>query len=144
MVLLVMTVGGTGVGPTKAHSVPRSPVVPDSIPAACLPPGTVGRASRWAVVHRGGQVTAVSPRCRHQLADLSKGALDAHGCLVCPWHGSRYDVDTGAMAQGPRGILGYVGRTVGCTQAVKAYAGLLRLARRTLTRRGDDLVVDAR
>ena len=118
--------------------------MPDSIPAACLPPGTVGRARRWAVVHRGGQVTAVSPRCRHQLADLSKGTLDADGRLVCPWPGSRSDVDTGAMAQGQRGILGCVGRIVRCTQAVEAYAGLLRLARRPLTRRGDDLVVDAR
>lgn len=34
----------------------------------------------------------MSRRCRHQLADLAHGSLDADGCLVCPWHGSRYDV----------------------------------------------------
>lgn len=115
---------------------------PDSIPASSLPPGTVGRAGRWAVVNRGGTVTAVSPRCRHQLADLSKGTLDADGCLVCPWHGSRYDVDTGSMVEGPKGFLGYVGRTPGYTQAVKAYGALLTLRRRTVSRRGEQLVVD--
>lgn len=115
----------------------------DSVPASSLPPGAVGRAGRWAVVNRGGQVTAVSPRCRHQLADLSKGTLDASGCLVCPWHGSRYDLDTGAMVEGPHGILGYVGRTPGYTQLVLAYARFLRLARRTVSRRGDRFEVDA-
>ncbi|MCW2616208.1 MAG: Rieske (2Fe-2S) iron-sulfur domain protein [Frankiales bacterium] len=115
---------------------------PDSIPAASLPPGAVGRAGRWAVVNRGGTVTAVSPRCRHQLADLSKGSLDAHGCLVCPWHGSRYDVDTGAMVEGPKGFLTYVGRTPGYTQLVKAYGTVLRLARHTVSRQGERYVVD--
>ena len=38
---------------------------------------------------------SVSSRCRHQLADLSKGTLDKDGCLVCPWHGFDFDLDTG-------------------------------------------------
>ena len=48
----------------------------------------------------------MSARCRHQLGDLSKGALDG---LVCPWHGSRHDVDSGQMVSGPKEFLCDVG-----------------------------------
>ena len=112
-----------------------------SIPTSSLPPGTVGRAGKWAVVNRGGTVTAVSPRCRHQLADLSRGTLDADGCLVCPWHGALYDVDSGAMVQGPRGLLWYVGKTPGYTQLVLAYGAVLKLRRRAVAVAGDRFVV---
>ena len=113
-----------------------------SVPTSSLPEGTVGRAGPWTVAHRrGGQVTAVSSRCRHQLADLSKGTLDRDGCLVCPWHASRYDLDTGAMVSGPQGFLGYVGRTPGYTQVVRAYGRFLTLRRRLVSRDGDTFVV---
>ena len=112
------------------------------IPASSLPEGSVGRAGPWTVANRKGQVTAVSSRCRHQLADLSKGTLDKDGCLVCPWHASRYDLDTGKMVSGPRGFLTYVGRTPGYTQLVKAYGLVLKLRRRPVRREGADLVVD--
>ena len=112
------------------------------VPAADLLPGTVGRAGPWAVVNRDGRYTAVSRRCRHQLGDLSGGSLDKDGCLVCPWHGARYDVDTGEMVEGPRGFLGYHGPTPGYTQAVKAYSQVLKLRVRRAFRRGDDVVVE--
>jgi nitrite reductase/ring-hydroxylating ferredoxin subunit len=113
-----------------------------SVPTASLPPGSVGRAGPWTVVRkRDGAATAVSSRCRHQLADLSKGALDKEGCLVCPWHGARYDVDSGAMVEGPKGLLWYQGRTPGYTQLVKAYSQVLKLRRRSVAQQGDDLVV---
>jgi nitrite reductase/ring-hydroxylating ferredoxin subunit len=73
------------------------------------------------------EVFAVSRFCRHQLADLSEGTVDADGCLVCPWHQSRYDVSDGRMVSGPRGFLGYHGPTPGYTQFVKAYGTKLRL-----------------
>ena len=113
-----------------------------SVPSASLLPGSVVRVGRWAVARRrDGSVRAVSARCRHQLADLSQGSLDKDGCLVCPWHGSRYDLDSGAMVQGPRGFLWYVGKTPGYTSFIKAYGGVLRLRRRDVTEVGDDLVV---
>lgn len=112
-----------------------------SIPAVDLPEGSVGRAGPWTVAHRGGDLRAVSSRCRHQLADLSQGSLDKDGCLVCPWHGSRYDLDTGAMMQGPRGFLWYVGRTPGYTQLIRAVGLVAVLRRRRLVRDGDRLVV---
>jgi nitrite reductase/ring-hydroxylating ferredoxin subunit len=112
------------------------------IPARDLPPGAVRRAGPWAVGNRGGEPFAVSRRCRHQLGDLSKGTIDADGCLVCPWHQSRYDVTTGQMVTGPRGFLGYHGRTPGYTQLVRSYGRVLRLQVRKVLHRGDDIVVE--
>ena len=112
-----------------------------TLPAADLPPGAVRRAGPWTVANRDGDVRAVSSRCRHQLADLSEGSLDRDGCLVCPWHGSRYDLDSGEMVSGPRGFLWYVGKTPGYTQLVRAYGRVLVLRRRTVERQDDRLVV---
>jgi len=114
----------------------------DRIPASQLPPGAVRRAGNWAVGNRDGEYFAVSRRCRHQLADMSEGSIDADGCLVCPWHGARYDVGTGRMVRGPRGFLGYHGPTPGYTQFVRGYAKVLRLRVRRALRRGDDVVVE--
>lgn len=71
---------------------------------ADLPPKTVTGAGGWAVGNSGDSYFAVSRRCRHLFADLSKGTVDSKGCLVCPWHGSRYDVKTGRMVRGPQGV----------------------------------------
>jgi nitrite reductase/ring-hydroxylating ferredoxin subunit len=114
----------------------------DRIPAAQLPPGTVRRVGDWAVGNADGEYFAVSRRCRHQLADLAEGSIDADGCLVCPWHQSRYDVGTGEMVEGPRGFLGYHGPTPGYTQFVLTYAKWLRLRVRRAVRRGEDVVVE--
>lgn len=115
---------------------------PDRIPAADLPPGTVRRVGDWAVGNRDGSYFAVSRRCRHQLADLSEGTVDADGCLVCPWHQSRYDVRTGEMVEGPHGFLGYHGPTPGYTQLVAFLGRIARLRVRRATRRGDDVVLE--
>jgi nitrite reductase/ring-hydroxylating ferredoxin subunit len=115
---------------------------PSSIPAEDLPPGAVRRAGPWAVGNRDGELFAVSRRCRHQLADLSKGTVDSDGCLVCPWHQSRYDVRTGEMVAGPQGFLGYQGRTPGYTQLVLAYGRRLRLRVGRAVRRGSGIVVE--
>jgi len=69
-----------------------------------LPPGAVSEAGRYAVGNSDGDLFAVTRRCRHLRADLAKGSIDADGCLVCPWHGAKYDVSTGRMTRGPQGI----------------------------------------
>lgn len=115
----------------------------DRLPAADLPPGAVRGADGWAVGNRGDdRYFAVSRRCRHQLADLAEGTIDAAGCLVCPWHQSRYDVRTGEMVEGPRGFLGYHGPTPGYTQLVRAIGQLARLRVRRAVRDGDDVVLE--
>jgi nitrite reductase/ring-hydroxylating ferredoxin subunit len=107
-----------------------------------VPPRAVRPLGRWAVGNADGEYFAVSRRCRHQLADLAHGSVDARGCLVCPWHGSRYDVRTGAMVAGPKGFLWYRGRTPGYTQAVLAYGRRLRLRVGRVVRRAGRLTVE--
>jgi nitrite reductase/ring-hydroxylating ferredoxin subunit len=72
--------------------------------AAELGPGVVRGAGRYAVGNASGELFAVSRRCRHLGADLAKGSIDREGCLVCPWHGARFDVSTGRMTRGPQGV----------------------------------------
>lgn len=73
-------------------------------PAAELVPGVVRGAGRYAVGNAGGELFAVTRRCRHLRADLADGSVDQQGCLVCPWHGARYDVVSGRMKRGPQGF----------------------------------------
>ena len=89
---------------------------------------------------RHAEVTHLSGR--HQLADLSKGRVAADGCLVCPWHGARYDTRTGAMVDGPQGILFYRGRTPGYSALVLAYAKHLGLRVGRVVRRAGRITVE--
>jgi 3-phenylpropionate/trans-cinnamate dioxygenase ferredoxin component len=56
-----------------------------------------------AVGISAGKPFAVSNRCRHLFASLGEGEVTTEGCLQCPWHGARYDVETGKMVRGPQG-----------------------------------------
>lgn len=76
-------------------------------PAEELPPGKVTGSGHYAVGNNGDYF-AVSRRCRHLGADLAEGSIDEDGCLVCPWHQSKYDVDTGQMVRGPQGVFAAV------------------------------------
>jgi nitrite reductase/ring-hydroxylating ferredoxin subunit len=73
-----------------------------------LQPGVVRGAGHYAVGNAGGELFAVSRRCRHLRADLAQGSIDEEGCLVCPWHGAKYDVTTGRMTLGPQGAFAKV------------------------------------
>jgi 3-phenylpropionate/trans-cinnamate dioxygenase ferredoxin component len=76
--------------------------------AAELGPGTVRGAGPWVVLNVDGQRVALSRRCRHLRADLAEGHIDEQGCLVCPWHGARYDITNGRMVRGPQGVFARV------------------------------------
>ena len=73
-------------------------------PRVELAPGHVIGCGPYAVGNVDGELFAVSRRCRHLGADLTKGHLDEHGRLVCPWHQSAYDVGSGQMVRGPQGL----------------------------------------
>ena len=74
---------------------------------ADLPAGSVTGVGDYAVGNNG-DFFAVSRRCRHLGADLADGSIDDDGCLVCPWHGAKYDVGTGRMVRGPQGVFGKI------------------------------------
>lgn len=108
-------------------------------PAADLPPGTVRGDGKYAVGNAGGEYFAVTRRCRHLRADLAGGSIDADGCLVCPWHQSKYDVSTGRMVRGPQGIFAKI---PGLGAAFKALTKVLPLGRATVTVRDGDVYLE--
>ncbi len=97
-----------------------------------LPPGKVTGAGSWAVGNAQGELFAVSRRCRHLYADLAGGSIDRDGCLVCPWHGSKYDVKTGRMVRGPQGIFAKI---PGLGEAFKALTRVVPLRRASVETR---------
>jgi nitrite reductase/ring-hydroxylating ferredoxin subunit len=59
-------------------------------------------ADAIALFNVGGRYHAVSDRCSHGRASLSEGKVDDDGCtLNCPWHGGRFNLETGEPAGGP-------------------------------------------
>lgn len=107
-------------------------------PAADLAPGSVKGAGRYAVGNAKGELFAVSRRCRHLGADLAQGTIDREGCLVCPWHGARYDVATGRMTRGPQGIFAKI---PGLDAAYRALTKALPLGRGEVVERDGTLFV---
>lgn len=95
-----------------------------------LPEGSVVGAGRYAVGHNADGYFAVTRRCRHLMADLARGSIDDDGCLVCPWHGSKYDVETGRMVEGPQGIYAKI---PGLGFSFKMLTRVLPLGRGTVT-----------
>lgn len=45
-------------------------------------------------------VRVLAERCSHRGGPLSKGTVE-DGCVTCPWHGSRFDLASGAVRRGP-------------------------------------------
>lgn len=107
-------------------------------PASELPPGRVTGAGRYAVGNAAGNRFAVSRRCRHLRADLAGGSIDHDGCLVCPWHGAKYDVDSGQMVRGPRGVFA---RIPGSDLAYRVFTRVVPLRRGTVVEREGILYV---
>ncbi len=110
-------------------------------PASQLPPGAVTGAGPWAVGNAGGELFAVSRRCRHLGADLANGTVDEQDRLVCPWHQSAYDVRSGRMVRGPQGAFAKV---PGLGAAYRALTKVLPLQRGEVVERDGRLVVRKR
>jgi nitrite reductase/ring-hydroxylating ferredoxin subunit len=57
-----------------------------------------------AVVRRGARVDVFIGACSHLSGPLPEGTVEqvrGHECLVCPWHGSAFDLDNGEPRRGP-------------------------------------------
>jgi nitrite reductase/ring-hydroxylating ferredoxin subunit/uncharacterized membrane protein len=55
------------------------------------------------LVRRQGTLCAIGAVCSHAGGPLDEGTLD-HGLVTCPWHGSIFNVCTGAVRGGPATI----------------------------------------
>lgn len=79
------------------------------ISADDLPQNQLTRASvngtSIVLLRRGEQVFALAERCAHLGGPLAEGSLDegeaGRPIVVCPWHSSRFYMDTGDIAGGP-------------------------------------------
>ena len=112
-------------------------------PASSLPPRTVTGVDGYAVGNNGKEgedsYFAVGRRCRHLGADLAEGAVAKDGCLVCPWHGAKYDVASGRMVRGPQGLFAKV---PGLGALFKGISAVVPLGRAKVVKQGDDLYLD--
>jgi nitrite reductase/ring-hydroxylating ferredoxin subunit len=52
------------------------------------------------VVERDERILALAATCPHRGAPLDEGTFD-DTAVTCPWHGSRFALDTGALLRGP-------------------------------------------
>jgi nitrite reductase/ring-hydroxylating ferredoxin subunit len=65
-----------------------------------VPPGSGLLMGDVAVFSVEGGFCAAQAKCTHMQGPLNEGTLDG-STVTCPWHGSRFNVCTGAVARGP-------------------------------------------
>lgn len=53
------------------------------------------------LVKAGDKIDALSATCTHAGGPLDQGRIDSSGCVVCPWHGSKFRIETGEVERGP-------------------------------------------
>jgi nitrite reductase/ring-hydroxylating ferredoxin subunit/uncharacterized membrane protein len=58
---------------------------------------------RIVLIRQHGQIYALEAACSHLGGPLEDGHLE-DGCIVCPWHGSRFELATGEPVDGPATI----------------------------------------
>jgi nitrite reductase/ring-hydroxylating ferredoxin subunit/uncharacterized membrane protein len=72
--------------------------------SADVPEGSMLHARKEGIdvllVRQDGRLRALAHPCAHMGGPLSEGTLEA-GCVVCPWHGSRFALDDGHVINGP-------------------------------------------
>ena len=73
-------------------------------PSDAFPEGTLRRVMvedmPVLLVRRRGQLCAIGAVCSHAGGPLDEGTLE-NGLVTCPWHGSVFDVCSGAVRGGP-------------------------------------------
>ncbi|MBB3677865.1 Rieske 2Fe-2S domain-containing protein [Modestobacter versicolor] len=77
--------------------------LPDGRPALRTGEGQ-GAPVPLAVVRRGAKVDAFISACAHVGGPLAEGTVEevrGSECLVCPWHGSAFDLESGQPRRGP-------------------------------------------
>jgi nitrite reductase/ring-hydroxylating ferredoxin subunit/uncharacterized membrane protein len=77
-----------------------TPVLAD----AELPEGGTRRVQAGDVqvmlARQGGQIYALAESCSHLGGPLSEGTLEGNS-VICPWHGSRFNLSDGSIVHGP-------------------------------------------
>jgi nitrite reductase/ring-hydroxylating ferredoxin subunit/uncharacterized membrane protein len=94
-----------GVDHAAAEDAPRAYTA--VLPLAELPDGQPRRVEADGVpvvlVRRGERVFALAERCAHLGGPLAEGKLEGDS-IRCPWHGSRFDLASGGVLEGPSAL----------------------------------------
>jgi nitrite reductase/ring-hydroxylating ferredoxin subunit/uncharacterized membrane protein len=72
-------------------------------PAGPDPVRAVAKGTPLVVSRQPEGLRALADRCSHRGGPLSEGTVEG-GCVTCPWHGSRFDLATGAVVEGPASV----------------------------------------
>jgi nitrite reductase/ring-hydroxylating ferredoxin subunit len=65
-----------------------------------VPSGSALLVGNVAVFNVSGKFCAIQATCTHREGPLNEGKLDG-STVTCPWHGSQFNVCTGAVLRGP-------------------------------------------
>ncbi|WP_345711424.1 Rieske (2Fe-2S) protein [Kineococcus glutinatus] len=66
--------------------------------------GRCGDVDVVLVRRRDGEVTVLADRCAHLGGPLHQGPVETvrgRECIVCPWHGSAFELESGSVVRGP-------------------------------------------
>ncbi|MBS1815253.1 MAG: Rieske 2Fe-2S domain-containing protein [Acidobacteria bacterium] len=91
-----------GVDRTKGQTFPEDfvAVMPESNLAEEKPTRAEHNGVPILLVRRGERIYALAETCSHFSGPLAEGKLEGYS-IVCPWHGSRFALDTGEVLDGP-------------------------------------------
>jgi len=92
---------GVGVDTTAFQQLPTDWTDVAAESAATIEPRVVDAGGVPVLLMRyDDQLVALDDRCTHRGGPLHEGSIEA-GCVVCPWHGSRFRLSDGSVARGP-------------------------------------------
>lgn len=93
------------IGVNHSDKAPISRTFKPVLAADQLPEGTLVRAEldgkKILLVRRGARIMAINETCAHMGGPLADGELCSDDSVVCPWHASRFDLNTGLVIDGP-------------------------------------------
>ncbi len=88
-----------GAGTKWIELVPAQVGDDGSIPEGKLVKARLG-SNTLVLIREGDEILALHDTCAHAGGPLSEGSFQ-NGLVECPWHGSRYEMKTGHVVQGP-------------------------------------------
>ena len=78
----------------------RPPLKENEFHISEVPPGSALLVGDVAVFNVDGGFCATQARCTHRQGPLNEGTLGG-STVTCPWHGTQFNVCTGAVLRGP-------------------------------------------
>jgi len=80
----------------------RFPLGPAPLLRGQLPRVIEAFGARFRILEVAGELRAHTTVCPHLGGPLENAELEAEGCIVCPWHGYRFNLRSGKSADGRR------------------------------------------